>query len=92
MIFKKGDIAQFVLEDENPHSFKFLLIRRDTPNSEDTVHCYEGETKLLVSRDAHRFNLISGSTPLITMELHPEYRDEYYPNRPASQYWSYDEN
>lgn len=92
MIFKKGDIAQLVLEDESPHSFMFLLIRRDTYNNNDTIHCYEGETKLLVSRDAHRFNLISGSVPLLLMELEPRFRDVHYPNRPASQYWSYDED
>lgn len=92
MIFKKGDIAQLVLEGVNDYSFVFIEIRQHTSSVHGTVHAYNPEGRLLISRDAHRFNLISGSTPLRIMELDPEYRDDYYPNRPASQYWSYYEN
>lgn len=84
MIFNTGDILQFVLE-KSEYAFSFTLCKRGTDNQHHSVVLYSNE-KHLVTRDAHRFNLLSGEVPTIDIEYDNDEYDNYYPNRPYSQY------
>jgi hypothetical protein len=90
MIFKKGDILQFCLEgDAISKSFVFFQATRDTKDQNETVRGYLPNGELALTRDAHRYNLVSGSIPTTVMQVEgDEYLDMWYKNRPYSKYIS----
>ena len=88
MIFKKGDILQFCLEgDKISNAFVFFLATRDTVDQDETVRGYLPDGNLALTRDAHRYNLVSGSVPTYCMEVEGEdCLTVWYKNRPYSKY------
>jgi len=90
MIFKKGDILQFCLEgDALRQSFVFFQATRDTVGQDETVRGYLPNGELALTRDAHRYNLVSGSIPTTVMQVEgDDYLDVWYKNRPYSKYIS----
>jgi hypothetical protein len=87
MIFKKGDILQCCLEGTNRFEFVFFQSTRNVEEQNETVRTFLPNGELALSRDAHRFNLITGDEPTVVMTVDgDEYLDKWYNNRPYSKY------
>lgn len=90
MLFKRGDLLQFVLddpradfEDETPYTFGYS--RYNVDGFLLSTYLTTESDEILVERDAHRFNpIISECTNQVTIKASQGFNTKRYSNRPES--------
>lgn len=82
MIFHKGDILQICRNSDESTSFVFTVVKKDIDHRIRAITSYLND-EMIFTRDAHRYNLVSGKKYTTMLVISRMYEDEYI-NRPYS--------